>query len=188
MVANFASGNIGDVSGYGTAIAGVAAANNWGVSRSARIYGIRIFDANGSGTVSGVVSGFQFVIRDAATRSCPNGVFVSFAATTPFSSALNSAAAAVVSAGHFVAAEAGATGVNVATVSPAAANGVCSVGSTDRTDTVSRDSNFGAIDIYAPGLGVTSLAPGGGSVRLPSLFTLAFDFLSSLSLSLSPEK
>lgn len=166
MVANFASGNIGDINGHGTAIAGVAAANNWGVSRSARVYGIRVFDANGSGTTSGVISGFNFVTRDAAGRSCPSGVFVSFAAAAPFSSSLNSAASAVVSAGHFVASEAGATGVNVAAVSPAAANGVCSVGSTDRTDTVTPDSNYGAIDIYAPGWGVTSLAPGGGSVSL----------------------
>lgn len=164
MSANFAGGSNTDVNGHGTAIAGIAAASAWGVSRSATVYGVKVFNDNGSATTSVIVQGFNFVIQDAPSRNCPNGVFVNFAGAGGFSRALNVVAASVVSAGHFVSVDAGLGGVNVVNVSPASEPTVCTVGSTDRTDTVPSTSNFGAIDIYAPGFGVTSLRPTGGTV------------------------
>lgn len=138
-------------------MAGIAMANEWGVSRQSRALGVKVYNDQGSSTTSVIIASFQFVVQDVATRNCANGAFINFSGGGPYSAALNNAATNIVDSGHFIAADAGANGGSVNNVSPASAQAVCSVGSSDRQDRIPAFSNTGPIDLYAPGVGVTSL-------------------------------
>lgn len=73
------------------------------------------------------------------------------------STAVNSAAAALVQAGVFLAVAAGNSGANAANYSPASETTACTVGATTNTDTLASYSNYGSVvDILAPGSSIVS--------------------------------
>jgi subtilisin family serine protease len=116
----------------------------------------------------------DFVVSDSRTRAstCPRGFVVNMSLGGGFSQALNDAAARIVSAGLFLAVAAGngdslGRPQNINTVSPASTASACTVGATDINDRVASFSNYGnLLDIYAPGVNVLSLRPGGGTATL----------------------
>lgn len=109
----------------------------------------------------------EFVIDDAPSQSCPNGVVVNMSLGGGFSSSMNDAAAAIVDAGIFLAVAAGNDGADSANYSPASEPSACTVGATDSSDTLAYFSNFGdLVDVLAPGVDVLSSVPGGGSEEL----------------------
>lgn len=109
----------------------------------------------------------DFVISDAVHRDCPKGVVVNLSLGGAVSSAVNQAAANVVSAGIFMAVAAGNEGTDASSSSPASEPTVCTVGATDKTDTFCYFSNYGSlVDVLAPGSDIESTWPGGGTVSL----------------------
>lgn len=81
------------------------------------------------------------------------------------STAVNTAAAGVVSAGVFLAVAAGNDGANAANTSPASEPTVFTVGATDVNDAFASFSNYGAsVDGNAPGVSVLSTWNNGGTV------------------------
>src|SRR5699024_7171359 len=71
---------------------------------------------------------------------------------------------ALAESGVFVAVAAGNEGQDANHVSPAGAPGLTTVAPSDETDTSASFTNYGsAVDIYAPGVGVESTVPGGGT-------------------------
>lgn len=166
--ANFVDSSSNDALGHGTAIAGIAAATVVGVSRRSKVLAVKVFNDSGSGTTSGIIQGLNFVASDAPTRGCVNGRgFANFAGAGAFSAALNSAASGLVAQGHFLSADAGNTNAPVSSISPASAQGVCVAGPTNAADVIPTYTNYGGVDIYAPGVQILSLRNTGGTVSKP---------------------
>lgn len=83
------------------------------------------------------------------------------------STAVNSAAAALVRSGVFLAVAAGNDNANAANYSPASESSVCTVGSTTSGDARSSFSNYGSVvDIFAPGTNILSTWIGGSSATV----------------------
>uniref|UniRef100_A0A8H7K215 Peptidase S8/S53 domain-containing protein n=1 Tax=Bionectria ochroleuca TaxID=29856 RepID=A0A8H7K215_BIOOC len=162
MVANFVGGSSTDGNGHGTAIAGVVGGLTYGVSRNTALLGVKVLDDSGSGTTSGIISGIDWIASDVFTRNCPKGFAVNIAFGGSFSTALNTAVAALISGGTFVSVFAGGNAANVANYSPASVVTACTVGGSTSTDTVASWSNYGSLlDIWAPGQSVVTTGLGG---------------------------
>jgi len=161
-VSNHVDSDNTDGNGHGTHVAGTIGGSTYGVAKQTKLYAIKVLSASGSGSTSGVVAGMNRVITDAASRSCPNGVVVNMSLGGGYSASINSAAAAITNAGHFLAVAAGNDNANAANYSPASAPSACTVGSTTSSDARSSFSNYGAVvDIFAPGTSILSAWIGG---------------------------
>jgi subtilisin family serine protease len=122
------------------------------VAKKTKLYAVKVLDSSGSGSTSGVVAGMDYVTSDSKTRSCPNGAVANMSLGGGVSSAINSAARAMVAAGVFLAVAAGNENANAANSSPASEPTVCTVGATDSSDRRATYSNYGSVvDIFAPG-------------------------------------
>ncbi|TRX94902.1 hypothetical protein FHL15_004363 [Xylaria flabelliformis] len=166
--ATFASNQVDndntDGNGHGTHVAGTIGSKTYGVAKKVSLYAVKVLGADGSGTNSGVIAGMDFVVTDAPDRDCSKGVVVNLSLGGGVSSAVNEAAANVVSAGHFMAVAAGNEAEDASNSSPASEPSVCTVGATDKTDALSYFSNFGKlVDVLAPGSDIESTWPGGNT-------------------------
>jgi subtilisin family serine protease len=164
-LANYAGdGSTADGNGHGTHVAGTVGSKTYGVAKKTNLYAVKVLNAQGSGTNSGVISGINFAANDQKTRSCPNGAVANMSLGGSKSTAVNSAAASAVSAGLFMAVAAGNDGANAANYSPASEPTVCTVGASDINDNVASFSNYGSIvDIFAPGVNILSTWRTGGT-------------------------
>ncbi|KAI0969258.1 subtilisin-like protease PR1K [Xylaria arbuscula] len=164
--ATFASNQVDndntDGNGHGTHVAGTIGSKTYGVAKKVNLYAVKVLGADGSGTNAGVIAGMDYVVSDAPSRDCPKGVVVNLSLGGGVSSSVNDAAANVVSAGNFLAVAAGNEAQDASNSSPASEPSVCTVGATDKTDTLSYFSNFGSlVDVLAPGSDIESTWPGG---------------------------
>ncbi len=115
---------------------------------------------------SGVIAGINFVANDSATRNCPNGSVANMSLGGGFTASVNSAAAALIAAGVFLAVAAGNSNDDAANYSPASEPTVCTIGATDKTDTRASYSNYGTlVDVFAPGSNITSTWTGSTSAQ-----------------------
>jgi subtilisin family serine protease len=109
----------------------------------------------------------EFVVEDAATQDCPNGAVVNMSLGGGYSGAINDAAAAISSAGLFLAVAAGNDGADASDYSPASEPSACTVGATTPNDGLASFSNYGSlVDVLAPGTQIVSAWPGGGEETL----------------------
>lgn len=161
---NFADSNDGDVQGHGTHVAGTVGGTTFGVAKATKLIAVKVLGDDGSGTNAGVIAGMEYVAGDAASQDCPSGVTANMSLGGGFSQSINDAADAIVAAGIFLAVAAGNSGADASTFSPASAPNACTVGATDSTDGFASFSNYGElVDVLAPGVGVESSIPGGGT-------------------------
>ena len=156
-----------DADGHGTHVAGTIAARNntigvVGVAPGATVVAVRVLDARGSGSISGVIGGVDYVAQtgragDVANMSLGGGV-----SSTLDNAVINAAATSGV---RFVIA-AGNSATSATTISPARANGtnVFTVSSFAQGDKWSSFSNFGnpPIDFAEPGSSILSTSLNGG--------------------------
>lgn len=157
FLANYADRDNTDGNGHGTHVAGTIGGTTYGVAKKTKLYAVKVLDASGSGTNSGVISGMNFVATDSRTRNCPKGAVANMSLGGGKSTAVNQAAAALVRAGVFLAVAAGNDGANAANYSPASEPTVCTVGATTSSDAVASYSNWGTpVDVFAPGTLITS--------------------------------
>lgn len=153
-----------DQNGHGTHVAGtIGALNNSigvvGVAAGANIVAVRVLDRRGSGSISGVIAGVDYVAAnggagDAANMSLGGGV----------SPTLDNA---VISASQTVkfALAAGNESDDANNHSPARANGnnIFTISAMNSSDVWASFSNYGsAVDYCAPGVGVLSTWKDGG--------------------------
>lgn len=165
---NFISTTTTDDNGHGTHCAGTIGSATYGVAKKASLFGVKVLNNGGSGTIASVLGGMDFVAADGPARTdCPSGVVASMSLGGGFSQSLNDAAANIVSAGIFLAVAAGngdflGRPVDISTVSPASAESACTIGASDISDRVASFSNYGTLlDVYAPGVNVLSTYIGG---------------------------
>lgn len=141
-----------DCNGHGTHVAGTVAGTEYGVAPEATVHPIRVLDCKGSGSMSGVIKGVDWITKYHQKPAVANMSLGGGA-----SSALDKAVASSIEAGvHYVVA-AGNEDQNACDVSPARADAALTVGATDKTDKRASFSNWGScVDIFAPGVDIES--------------------------------
>lgn len=163
-LANYADSSNSDGNGHGTHVAGTVGSKTYGVAKKTQLYAVKVLNASGSGTTSGVVAGMNYVTSDSASRSCPKGSVANMSLGGSSSSAINSAGRAMINAGVFLAVAAGNSNTDASTTSPAGEPLVCTVGATTSSDARASFSNYGSVvDIWAPGQDVLSTWNSGGT-------------------------
>jgi subtilisin family serine protease len=141
-----------DCYGHGTHVAGIVGGKTAGVAKAVQLVSVRVMDCNGSGAVSGVVAGLDWII---ANRVLPAAINLSVIG--PASSSLDQAVQKAFDAGMVGAASAGNASANACNYSPARLPAAITVGATTSGDAPSWFSNFGScLDLYAPGSIISS--------------------------------
>ncbi|MGW1202541.1 S8 family peptidase [Streptomyces cyaneofuscatus] len=154
-----------DCNGHGTHVAGTVAGSVSGVAKDASLVGVRVLNCHGRGTWAGIIAGFDWVAKDAAGSSTPAVLNASLGGAR--SRAVDAAVEAVADAGVLPVVAAGNEDQDACDVSPAAADGVVTVGASDRQDRETAFSNWGScVSLYAPGADIVSAKLGGGTVAL----------------------
>ncbi|MDQ2070256.1 S8 family peptidase [Natronospira bacteriovora] len=142
----------GDCNGHGTHVAGTVGGQVYGVAKNATLWAVRVLDCNGSGTLSGVIDGVDWVAANAQAPAVAN-MSLGGGASSSLDDAVNGAA----NAGVTMVVAAGNENQNACNVSPARASQAFTVGSTTSNDSRSNFSNFGScVDIFAPGSSITA--------------------------------
>ncbi|KAJ3203219.1 subtilisin-like serine protease [Dinochytrium kinnereticum] len=148
-------GQNSDGNGHGTHVAGTVGSALYGVAKSVTLHAVKVLDASGSGTNSGVIAGVNFVAGKGASGKV-NGV-ANMSLGGGVSTALDSAVSAAIANGIAFAVAAGNEASNACNVSPARVPTALTVAASDSTDKLASFSNFGScVDIIAPGVSITS--------------------------------
>jgi subtilisin family serine protease len=157
FVANTIDDDTGDCDGHGTVVAGIAASRDYGVAKGATVRAVKVLDCSGSGTLSSLLSGIDFVAKHAQG---PSVAVMSWSYGA--SDVLLAAVSSLVAQGVFVAASAGNTGADDCTAAPRAVRGVVVVANSTVDDERNDSSSTGScVDLYAPGTRIVSTVPGG---------------------------
>lgn len=179
---SFVGGTATDGNGHGSHVAGTAAAMDnttgvVGVAPGAKLWAVKVLNNSGSGSLSGVIAGLDYVTASAANVHVAN-----MSLGSGYSQALNDAVERCVQAGVVVVVAAGNSAGHVKNYSPASAPSAITVaaladsdgragglgGSTSygKDDTFASFSNYGIVDANGNGtldedeVGVDVIAPG----------------------------
>jgi subtilisin family serine protease len=141
-----------DENGHGTHVAGTIGGAEFGLAKGVHIVPVRVLDANGSGTTAGVIAGIDFVAQSVSGPSVAN---MSLGGSPD--NALDQAVRGAIAKGVTFGVAAGNSAKNASTSSPARVKEAITVAASDKTDKQASFSNFGSlVDLYAPGVGITS--------------------------------
>jgi subtilisin family serine protease len=144
--------NGNDCNGHGTHVAGTIGGSTYGVAKAVRLYAVRVLNCSGSGTISGVIAGVDWVTQNRVLPAVANMSLGGGA-----SSALDTAVNNSIAAGVTYAIAAGNSNANACNYSPARVAAALTVGATDSTDARASYSNYGTcLDLFAPGSSITS--------------------------------
>ncbi|TEB37925.1 serine protease [Coprinellus micaceus] len=144
-----------DGHGHGTHVAGTAAGTKFGVAKNASIIAVKVLSDGGSGSVSGIVSGLNWVAEQVQASGRPSIVSMSLGGGA--NSVLDGGVASLTAAGIHVTVAAGNDNWDAINTSPARTPSAITVGASTITDTKASFSNYGSIvDIFAPGQNVIS--------------------------------
>jgi subtilisin family serine protease len=133
-------------------VAGTIGGAEFGLAKGVHIVPVRVLDAYGSGTTAGVIAGIDFVAQSASGPSVAN---MSLGGSPD--NALDQAVRGAIAKGVTFGVAAGNSAKNASTSSPARVKEAITVAASDKTDKQASFSNFGSlVDLYAPGVGITS--------------------------------
>jgi subtilisin family serine protease len=150
-----------DANGHGTHVAGTIGGLKYGVARDVTLVAVRVLDASGSGSISGVIAGINWAISDHIAGQ-PAVANLSLGGST--SSALDLAVENAIKDGIVMCVAAGNNAADAGRYSPARVKNAITVGATGRFtatstsyDAIATYSNFGSVvDLFAPGSSINS--------------------------------
>jgi subtilisin family serine protease len=141
-----------DCNGHGTHVAGTIGGTHYGVAKKVQLVAVRVLNCAGSGTLSGVISGINWVTAHAVKPAVAN-----MSLGGDRSPSLEAAVARSINAGVTYVLAAGNENTNASTTSPAALPAAITVGATDSRDRRASFSNYGGVlDLFAPGVNIRS--------------------------------
>ncbi|KAG5637820.1 hypothetical protein H0H81_003091 [Sphagnurus paluster] len=144
-----------DENGHGTHVAGTAAASQFGVAKAVNIIAVKVLSDNGTGAVSDIVAGMNWVAASVQASGRPSIASLSLGGSA--NTAFDNAATALVNMGIHVTVAAGNGNTDAERTSPARAAGVVTVGASTIGDARASFSNYGSVvDIFAPGDNIIS--------------------------------
>ena len=147
-----------DGNGHGTHCAGTIAGYTYGIAKKANVVAVKVLRTNGFGTNGDVIKGIEWTIRSAQRgkrqgRQAVANMSLGGGRSITLEHAVNRAVAFGL---HFAVA-AGNDNEDACDYSPAAAKGPITVGASTNRDTMAFFSNHGpCVDIFAPGMDITS--------------------------------
>ena len=147
--------NGNDCYGHGTHVAGIAGSSTYGVAKGASLHAVRVLNCSGSGSVSGLILAVDWLTTNHASPAVAN---ISLDAGG-LSTALENSIQNSINSGITYAIAAGNSNIDACTTSPAHTPNALTVGASTIIDSRAGFSNYGAcVDLFAPGMSVTSLS------------------------------
>lgn len=149
-----------DQNGHGTHVAGIVGGNVYGVAKDTKLIAVRVLDATGSGTTSGVIAGINWAISHHTTRPAVANMSLGGGASSALDLAVNNA----IKDGIVMCVAAGNNSADAGRYSPARVTAAITVGATGayptlgiNYDAMASYSNYGSlVDIFAPGTSIQS--------------------------------
>jgi subtilisin family serine protease len=143
-----------DCNGHGTHVSGTIGGRLRGVAKSVRLVAVRVLDCGGSGPVSRIVSGLNWVAANHASgKPAVANMSLGGGASTTIDSAVNG----VIRDGVTVVVAAGNDGGNACNGSPSRVAAAITVSATDSSDTRRSWADYGScVDLFAPGVHIYS--------------------------------
>jgi subtilisin family serine protease len=158
---NFAGGPDGDCDGHGTVVAGIAGSTTYGVAKQARLHAVKVLDCRGSGKLSNLIEGVDWVTSHARK---PAVAVLSWRYAQAPSSTLSAAVSRLANSGVFVSTSAGNTGDDSCDLAPRDSPAALVVANSTIDDQRASTSSTGpCVSLYAPGQGIIAPVPGGGT-------------------------
>lgn len=156
--ANFISGSANtDENGHGTHVSGTIAGKTYGVAKSATVVAVKVLDATGSGTMSGLILGINWAVSNAKAKGINKKSVINMSVGGSYTASVNAAVKAATDAGMTVVVAAGNNDDDASFYSPSSAPSAITVGALEATNTRGWFSNYGSfVDIFAPGVGILS--------------------------------
>jgi subtilisin family serine protease len=148
-----------DCNGHGTHVAGTIGSTSYGVAKGVALRGVRVLGCDGSGTTADVIAGVDWVGNNSPEPSVAN-----MSLSVAKSAALKQAVAALSNSGVSVAVAAGDSSANACNSSPSGTSEAITVAASAIDDSSASFTNFGrCVDLYAPGVNITSTWLGTGT-------------------------
>lgn len=141
-----------DCNGHGTHVGATIGGATYGVAKGVSLVGIRVLACDGSGLVSEIVAGIDWI-----TTYGQRPAVVNMSLGGGISTALDEAVRRSIGRGFSYAIAAGNSGANACHSSPARVETAMTVSASDRYDRKPSWANFGScVDWFAPGASITS--------------------------------
>ncbi|MDT8408958.1 MAG: S8 family peptidase [Wenzhouxiangellaceae bacterium] len=146
---------VDDCNGHGTHVAGIVGGTDHGVAKNVVLHPVRVLTCQGSGSVSAVIAGIDWLTGQVTQSGHPAVANLSLASGP--SAVLDNAVRTSIATGVVYVVAAGNNADSACNYSPARVSEALTVGATNISDRRLASSNYGAcVDIYAPGDAIVS--------------------------------
>ncbi|GAA2987651.1 S8 family serine peptidase [Actinokineospora diospyrosa] len=141
-----------DCHGHGTHVGGIIGGREYGVAKAAKIVAVKALNCAGSGSNSAVISGIEWVTKNAVKPAVAN-----MSLTSSADPAMDAAVRKSIASGVTYAVASANDGKDACNSSPARVTEAITANAVDKNDAKPTFSNFGpCTDLFAPGVGILS--------------------------------